>query len=115
MDPTPFQRMYDDAKRVSGIQSLAVFAALCMTYADEARKEIGYRVSGPILAPVVRTARNVKPAEAAARLGISVRKLTRGRFTTYREVCIPIEGQTRGYVVSEPALDGLLSRQRRSR
>lgn len=112
MDPTPFQRMYEDAKRVPGIQSLAVFAALCMTYADEARKEIGYRVSGPRTEAEKPVERNVRPIVAAARLGISVRKLTRGRFTTYREVCIPIEGQTRGYVVSEPALEAMLRRQR---
>ena len=56
--------------------------------------------------------RNISPKEAAKRLGISVRKLTRGRFTTYREICVPIAGQTRGYVVSEPALASLLQRQR---
>jgi flavin-dependent dehydrogenase len=49
---------------------------------------------------------------AAERLGIALRKLTRERFTTYRDICIPIEGQARGYVVSERALDAFLARQR---
>jgi hypothetical protein len=59
--------------------------------------------------------RNLPPAIAAGRLGISVRKLTRERFTTYRDICIPIEGQSRGYVVNERALDALLVRQRTRR
>ena len=56
--------------------------------------------------------RNIRPSLAADRLGITVRKLTRERFTTYREICIPIEGQSRGYVVSERALVVYLLRQR---
>ena len=80
MDPTPFQRMFDDAKAVSGIQTLAVFAALCFTYGDEARREISYRLSLPTVEPIqpdgplLGTAR-----EAAATLGPSftARKLYR--------------------------------------
>ena len=111
--------MLDEAKAASGVQSLAVFAALCIVYSDEARREIGYRLNGPkrepVPEPVKPAERNVRPAVAAERLGISVRKLTRGRFTTYREICIPLDGQSRGYVVSERALETMLVRQRQMR
>lgn len=106
--------MLDAAKAASGIQTLAVFAALCSTYADEARREIGYRVTGGQgREPAVE--RNLSPLVAAGRLGISLRKLTRERFTVYRSICVPLDGQTRGYVVNEHALGVLLERQRAGR
>lgn len=106
--------MFEAAKAAHGLQNLAVFTALCIFYADEARREMGYRIAGgPRREPVPQAAeRNIRPAVAAERLGISVRKLTRGRFTTYREICVPIPGQSRGYVVSERALETLIVGQR---
>lgn len=108
--------MLEAAKAAPGLNTLAVFTELCIFYSDEARREIGYRVAGGSRRePTPTTERNVRPKVAADRLGISVRKLTRGRFTVYRGICIPIEGQTRGYVVSERALDSLLTSQRSER
>jgi hypothetical protein len=104
--------MFQAARAADGIATLAAFLGLCTVYASKARREISSRLEGP-KAPAFE--RNLRPVIAAERLGISVRKLTRERFTTYRDICVPIEGQTRGYVVNERALTERLVRQRASR
>lgn len=111
MDASPLQRMFQ-AAQAEGITALAAFGCLCAVYASRAKREVQASLE-PSLPPLVD--RNLSPAAAAERLGISVRKLTRGRFTVYRHVCIPIEGQSRGYVVSERALNERLARQRARR
>lgn len=90
------------------LRSLALCASLI-------RAEARFHMAGREKRDTEVPSRNLRPKVAAERLGISVRKLTRERFTTYREICIPIEGQSRGYVVSEPALEALLVRQRAAR
>lgn len=108
VDPAHFQRLYR-AARAEGPEALAAFVGLCDVYSSLANRALCES-----LEPERRQAveRNLPPAVAAERLGIALRKLTRARFTVYREICIPIEGQTRGYTVSERALDAHLARQR---
>ena len=57
--------MLDEAKAASGVQSLAVFAALCIVYSDEARREMGYRLNGPKREPVPEPKAEHGPAMSA--------------------------------------------------
>lgn len=112
MDPLLFHKLFTEA-RAGGMVTLAAFVGMLTAYEEEGRKALLAAMG--TFPGVAAEDRNVSPRVAAERLGIAVRKLTRERFTTYRHLCVPIEGQTRGYVVNERALTEYIARQRAGR